>query len=116
MKTKLILSLLVISTIVFFACKKANEVKEVSTSPRSEESLNDVSVVKEARANMKSVVPENAFNDLDWDNAVVGKQHGEGKIAIIRSKRNTKDSLVYFTVGNIRMYQWAGEVHTLFNK
>ncbi len=116
MKTKIILSLLVISAIVLFACRKMNEAKEVSPVPASEESLHDASLITEARASLKTVVPEYEFNDLDWDNAVVKKQDKEGKIAIIRSRKRTGDSLVYLVSGNTRVYQWAGEVHTLFNK
>lgn len=121
MKTKITLSLLLISTLVLFACKKVNEAKGVKeikeVSPvYSEESELNTSIINEAQTSLKTVVPEYAFNELDWNNAVVKRQNNDGRIAIIKSRKNASDSLVYLTAGNIRMYQWAGEVHTLYNK
>lgn len=114
MKTKILFSLLLISAVVLIACKKSKEVS--AAPPPSEESLLKEQVITEARLNLKSVVSENAFNDLDWENAVVTKQKGSGNIAVIKSRRNVMDSLVYVTAGNMKIYQWAGEVHTLRGK
>ena len=114
MKTKILFSLLFISAVALFACKKSKEVS--APPPPSEESLLKQSVITEARLNLKTVVPENEFNDLDWENAVVTKQKGSGNIAVIKSRRNAMDSLVYVTAGSMKIYQWAGEVHTLYGK
>jgi hypothetical protein len=121
MNTKIIFSLLILSTTVFLSCKKVNEakgikdVKEVNAVSSEESELN-ASVLTEARTNLKTVVPENTYNDLDWNNAVVKTQDNDGRIAIIKSRKNASDSLVYLTACNIRMYQWAGEVHSLLIK
>jgi PBP1b-binding outer membrane lipoprotein LpoB len=112
MTTKIIFNLLLIVAVSLTACEKNKEVS--AALPNDQESIMQATVLTEAKNSLRSVVPESAYNDLDWDNATFENKKGSGMITVVKSRKNTMDSLVYLTVGGMRMYQWAGEVHPLY--
>jgi hypothetical protein len=97
----------------FTACKKD---ASANTAQPVDNNLYRESVLTETREDLKTVVSGYVFNNLDWENAVITKKGGKSIIVMVKSKINNSDSLVYLSVDNMKMYKWAGEVHTIYAK
>ena len=109
------------------SCSKTNSMDEPSSvSIKNEENDNSIatkssdkllvddmksSIVNNAKNDIKNILNLADFNKLDWENFVFEKKENIQLTFFV--KNNKSVSFVYFIIGQMKMYQWNGEVHLI---
>jgi hypothetical protein len=64
---------------------------------------------------MRNVLHQADLDNLNWDEAevVLGGMQQRTITITVFSRTNSAKKLVYLDAGDIKMYQWAGEVHVV---
>lgn len=112
MKSKIYLAIFV-SILVIASCKK-NELSKIHQI-NTQEAVENTAIRSSVFQSISRVLHSTDLNSLDWDKAeieAVGSPQRTITVTVT-SRTDSDKKLVYLQAGDIKLYQWAGEVHVV---
>lgn len=102
-------ALSIILFLSLLACKK-------NKTDNGFEEKTKISYLMGAASTMKTILPEDEFVSLDWGNGEITKTGVDNKDIqiVVKSRHDINATLTYLMTGDMKIYQWNKEVHTIF--